>query len=489
MEWGLEASLLVADMTNRDPAKSSRLARVLFAKVELWLVLLLAILAGASSVLFAWIVKRTVTLPADARFVSPAALDLASVPDYARTLLESGVELGSGGLVQRNPQVIEVDSLGGLTIEDPSFREDGLLLVSAYDDDKGISTVYLYDLERRRRIFEWVPNYEQIVEKTPSLKALADAGEPIRGTNARRNFRSQAPLLLPDGSVVLNSGEGVLARLDTRGDVIWTSDHHYHHSIERTMEGNIIVPVAVIRNRDFRDDGYAILTPGGEVVDERFIVDILVENGYRGLVFGVGRWERDRIHLNDAQPILRTDDFVEAGDIVLSARHLSTVFLYRPSENRIIWLQTGPWMNQHDVDYVGNGRFVVFGNDWVRDSGDSPSPSVPEEPGWRRTGHSNIYLYDMNTRETTTPYEDIFDRYTLRTPTQGSQRLLDNGDAFLSLTDEHQLLRLNNEVIRWRYASPIGDDAVGALHWSRYFYRDELDLSWMEGLDPSTSGA
>ncbi|MCH8857610.1 MAG: hypothetical protein IIA03_15585, partial [Proteobacteria bacterium] len=50
-------------------------------------------------------------------------------------------------------------------------------------------------------------------------------------------------------------------------------------------------------------------------------------------------------------------------DVVLSARNISTVFLFRPSTGKIVWLKTGPWLNQHDVDYHGNGNYTIFGND------------------------------------------------------------------------------------------------------------------------------
>ena len=447
------------------------LEKLVFFKVEFWAVLLLALFGTIGCVLFGWIVKRTITLP-NAKCTSPLAVGIATLPDHAIELMRTGVELvGQGKFVQKNKQIVDFDKFSGLKIEDPSFEEDGILLVSAYRDKHRISTVYLYDLKTQERLWEWVPDHDQIVEKTPSLKRIADAGDEIPGVNNRALFRSQHPYLLDDGSVLINSGEGVLVKMDAFGNVVWTSDRHYHHSIERMADGNFIVPIIVNgKNADFRDDGYAIVSPEGEVLEERSVVGILVRNGYQGLVFGIGEWEKDRTHVNSAEPILESDEFVHRGDIVLSIRHLSTVFLYRPSEDRVVWLQTGPWIIQHDVNYLGEGKFSVFGNDYVRGR------------GWHDYGNSNIYVYDMESEEISTPYGDLFKQLVLRSETRGLQRILDNGDAFVSLTDAHQLIRLNNEKIRWLYASPLGKGKVGALHWSRYFYRDELDLSWLRKL-------
>ena len=93
----------------------------------------------------------------------------------------------------------------------------------------------------------------------------------------------------------------------------------------------------------------------GKIIEERSLAQILIDNGYIGLLFGT-IWQEDRIHLNDAEYIKETDGFVQRGDIMMSARNISTVLLYRPSENRIVWLKTGPFLNQHDIDYIGEGK-------------------------------------------------------------------------------------------------------------------------------------
>ena len=43
-------------------------------------------------------------------------------------------------------------------------------------------------------------------------------------------------------------------------------------------------------------------------------------------------------------------------DLVISLRNLSTILVYRPS-TKIKWLKTGPWINNHDAQYLGDGIF------------------------------------------------------------------------------------------------------------------------------------
>lgn len=453
----------------------SKIEQIIFSKVQLWLVMLLMMIGALGTLVFGWVVFRTATKPQAERWVSPLALQIAQIPEHALTLMETGVEIDADGqLVQRNTQIEPFAEFSGMFREEEDFVDGGLMLVSAYNDREKISTVYLYDLATDERLWEWIPKYDQIAAKAPSIQRFIQAGQPVPGENGRALFRTQHPYLMENGDIIVTSGEGVLVRLDPFGNVVWLSDLHYHHSIHRMPDGNFIVPVIVSTKKGYRDDGYAIVSPDGKVIEARSIVDILVRNGYRGLVFGVGPWEHDLIHLNDAEPMMESDGFVQEGDIAFSIRHLSTVLLYRPSTDEIIWLETGPYFIQHDVDYLGEGKFVVFGNDYLRG------------PGWSLLGHSNIYHYDMTTGKFTLPYGKVFKERQLRTPTQGLQRILRNGDAFVSITDSHQLMRISPEGIRWRYSSPLFETEpgyVGALHWSRYFYRDELDLAWLDRLN------
>ena len=74
-------------------------------------------------------------------------------------------------------------------------------------------------------------------------------------------------------------------------------------------------------------------------------------------------------------------------DHVLSIRKLSTVALVQPDSGKIKWLKTGPWLNQHDVNPLGNDRYSIFGNDVVRGfkKGNKPFAHIKD-------GVSEIYV-------------------------------------------------------------------------------------------------
>ena len=361
-------------------------------------------------------------------------------------------------------------TVAGLNIRDKDFHDEGFLLISRYSKDHNQVIIELFSIAKNSVLHTWVPPLDDIFKRTPNHSG---------GYNTKKSYRAQHPLILEDGSLVITSGEGPMVRITACGDVVWVIDRHFHHSIELDHQGNIVCPI-VLRGKDsgstlpLRDDGYALVSLDGQILSEYSVTDILLQNGHRGLLYGVGKYEKDRIHLNDAQPILKNINGALVGDVALSSRHISTVMLFRPQSGKIVWLKTGPWLNQHDVDQLHDGTYSVFGNDNVR----------------RQTGKdifieqnkSDIYLFDPSKDLIERPYSDMMDREGIRTETSGRSRVLANGDVYIEQSDYSRLIRISRNEVRWEYVNALTKDTVGAIHWSRYIARDEIDLNWKDAL-------
>ena len=199
----------------------------------------------------------------------------------------------------------------------------------------------------------------------------------------------------------------------------------------------------------------------------------------------MGVFERDRTHLNDAEPILVTDQRVQVGDVMLSSRHLSTVLLFRPATNKVVWLKTGPWLNQHDIDYLGHGTFSIFGNNNIRFPDEEANVKANEKggKGWA-FGSSKVFLYKPTTGEVAT----ILGRQVgeFRDRTEGRQRILPNGDLWIEQTDDHVIRRIGPNGTRWVFINYVGQGKLGALHWSRYITPEEADFPWLQDLNCTT---
>jgi hypothetical protein len=454
--------------------------RFLFAKLELWIVLLLGTVGVVVLVAFGAILKSAIEQPGPRTGMSQFVVDIASVPENFEMIVSSGLDFSlSDGVVQRNPQILPGVFDSNFIPHDDDFSDDGILLVSAYSEADDMNVVYLYDLSLGEVTWQWRPDPDAVVASSPRLTADREAGrlDPIE---SRQLFRAQSPLVLDDGSLVVTSGEGSLSQWSACSALEWANDRHFHHSIEPS-EGGVVVPNIVEGGgvypqlkSGFRDDGYAIVDENGLVVREESILDILYDNNLFHKVLGrnVG-W--DPVHLNDAELIAASDAYVEAGDIMFSSRHLSAVFLYRPRTGEVVWYEEGPWLAQHDIDYLGDGRFSLYGND------NTLSVQTVEFP----YEHSTIYHLDLADGAVTKPFDAVFEALQIRDASSSTHRMLRNGDAFIERSTTGHMWRISTTGPRWQYVHRTAD-GIGAMQWSRYYYRDELDLSWMEGTECSS---
>jgi len=355
----------------------------------------------------------------------------------------------------------------GMQQHDTAFTDPGYLLRSYFTPEHNQSVVDLVRLSDFKVLHTWVPPVKEILDRTYRDRAA----------NSEGGYRAQHPLLFDDGSVVFTSGDGALVRLNADSTIQWINGGFFHHSIERDHEGNLLV---CIDNRprlmqappvQFRDDGWGVVTPGGELIRSYSVGQILKDNGYVGLLLGVGDVEIDRIHLNDAQPIHRDLGVARIGDVALSSRSLSTVLLYRPSSNEVVWLKTGPWFKQHDIDLLDDGRFSVYGNDTFT--------SVPMG-NERLNPHTAVYVYDPVADTVEQPYRDVLAQIGFMSHTGGRSTILGNGDVFVEEANYARAARLSANSVRWTFINAISDSTAGLLHWCRYMPPEQTPLNWLD---------
>jgi hypothetical protein len=261
--------------------------------------------------------------------------------------------------------------------------------------------------------------------------------------------------------------------MDRCSQIEWVLAYPFHHSIELDAEGNIWSPIRIEPAAfdpaiydSMSDDGLAKVSPDGKLLYTRSVARVLVNAGYQALLFGAGAYDTDPIHLNEIYPALYSSRRWQRGDLLLSLRHRSTVFLYRPSEDKVLWLKTGPWLNQHDAKFVGDSRISVFGNDVMRSRLDNIFIR----------GHSTVYVYDMDTNKVILPYDKLFVDIHLESGTEGRSDILSNGDVFVEETVAGRLFRASAKEIRWSYINrEAASDNIGILNWSRYLPASQME--------------
>jgi hypothetical protein len=216
-----------------------------------------------------------------------------------------------------------------------------------------------------------------------------DAAEHYVGKTDPASFKWVGAELLKDGSLIVAfhndrafpEGAG-LAKFDRDGKLVWRSQHRYiNHWFTLGPDGTIYAPghsvletparIGATRNELTCDavkaqtDHVAVVDPNGEVRERIDVMDLLVANGYAGLV-PLTKDPCDPFHLNfvqyiDAQMASRLDG-IEAGDLLISLRNIYTVLIFSPRTRAIKWIQTGRSIEQHSPRFLPDGSLVMFDN-------------------------------------------------------------------------------------------------------------------------------
>lgn len=217
------------------------------------------------------------------------------------------------------------------------------------------------------------------------------------------NIDVHGALALPDGSVVFNFEYAGLVRLDRHGEVVWTLDRPTHHAVEladdntlwvpcrrfvparkdRTLRNALRVDDYIQRPRDYLEehggpivsvDTLMQVSLDGEVLQEFPVDEIFLRNGLEALLTATGQWfyrdmywDLEIVHLNKIEPLpaALAADFpgLEPGDLALSLRTYNMLLVVDPDGWRVKWHQTGPWLRQHDPEFLPGGWIALFNND------------------------------------------------------------------------------------------------------------------------------
>ena len=339
----------------------------------------------------------------------------------------------------------------------------------------------MVDLTNFNVLHTWNPNLKEFyknIRKTGEFKYLN------RDFNDDR-FLLNNPLITRDGGLLFSTAP--LIKIDQCSNLIFSNDkRRFHHSVAKDIDENIWVPTIIYPQTlsaekvgrtlgidgGYSDDGIMKLSPNGEVLFEKSVSQIFVDNGLEYLLFTVSNmssFKNDPIHLNKIEPVNFDGDYWKKGDVFLSLRHQSMVLLYRPATNEIIWKGTGPFFHPHDVDILDDHRISLLNNNSKNFvSGDTVD------------GSNEVIIYNFKTKEYSSHLSKSLLENDVRTTTGGTSQILPNGDLFFEETNFGRSLYFNSDgSLRWSHVNQEDDGKVYRVAWSRILYtqNDILDVN------------
>lgn len=384
-----------------------------------------------------------------------AAVLAAETPWTVRELLSEKSPMAA--MVRQN-----YDGQSGWKVVDAAAGDglEGYLLLSRYDGDRARHVVELVSLPDLAVKHRWEPDADALLEGVPQTSPLAEY--TLWNT---QHYRVIHPVLFPNGDLLVKDHQSVLFRISACAAPVWReASLLYHHSSEADAEGMLWVPSyaepSTVKGAlpDFHDDLLVQLSPDGEILYRKSLVEAFTENGLFPVVFTAGTYQSDPLHLNDIQPVLEDGPYWKKGDLFLSLRHRSMLLLYRPSTNEIVWSKVGPWMAQHDVDILDDHRIAVFNNN-AYDTG---------QGGYVR-GHSQLMVYDFATGAVSTEADATMASEKVVTQSEGLADRTPQGQVIVEQENAGRLLILAPDGrVFATFVNAAGDGVNYRMGWSRY---------------------
>jgi hypothetical protein len=352
----------------------------------------------------------------------------------------------------------------------PAPEDSGYLLFSGVDRKSHQFEIKLLKLSDGKEMARWTPRWNEIYQ-APELVNRSFERPPSIALALH-------PLLMLNGDVVFNTNEFFVRLEYCTSNVSWISSEIAHHSMEHAVDGNIWsfsaghqkLTANEFANQNIQGDTIIKISPQGKIIESIPFAKVLLDNGIEALLFGAQglRFQPDPMHLNEVIEASDSGPYWQRGDLLISARHLSTVFIYRPTTRKIIWSKTGPWMNQHSVQFLDDHRISILDNH-VLSAFDTPANAF-----MTAKDHNRVVVYDFTLDKISEPYAALLNEAMPRTITQGRAQILSDGGLFFEETDNGRIMRFSADHLMWSLVNDLDNGIIGALGWSRYLTEAEL---------------
>ena len=425
-------------------------------KISVWVLVNIIVIFFFVTILFGWSVRHIMIGGDRLKHIEELVINLASAPTNVIKIFR-GQDFDFS-LENR------FDQKKGLIYHDENFDKKNVnyfLLLSRYDGDKNKSVVEIIDIKNNKIIHTYKPDIDKINSISKIDRKIAN----LERDHDLSRYRIIHPLLLKSGDLVFNAIYTPMIKIDKCSNLIWIIDKIFHHTNEIDGDGNIWSPGTKYPSRfeklekNFKDDVIFKISPDGKVLLERSIIEILINNKLEKLI---GNYSGDDpIHLNDVQPALDDSPFWKKGDLFLSMRHISTIMLYRPSTDKVIWYKQSGWNYQHDVDIINEHQILVFDNN-VK---------------WHKKTSNELKLikYDFKNKNISEDYKNLLNDNDVKTKGEGLQETVDE-DIFIEENNYARLIfgdKLGN--IKWEYINRAKNGNLYRLNWSSILKKDDFD--------------
>ncbi|MGK0482112.1 MAG: hypothetical protein ACJAQ3_002091 [Planctomycetota bacterium] len=309
-------------------------------------------------------------------------------------------------------------------------------------------------------------NEEGVVEHTwaTTFEEMWPDGLNSMTLKEHKHFIRRARLL-PDGALLVVFEYIGIGKLDHNSEVVWRNQGGQHHDLDVTEDGAIValgsaaVSIDELRRKypdleftgDILDNAIEILDSDGVELSRVSLLDAFYSSEFAQFLRNADS-EGDIFHANSVDYIegdlAEAYSLLEVGDVLISIRNLDAIVIYSTRTEKIKWVATGKWRQQHQAEALESGNIVVLDNQ----GGNLSNPL--------RDDRSRALEFEPGTLATVWEYPAQSDQ-ELFTHRLGFIQRLANGNTLITESAQGHILEVSSEgEVVWEYYSPHrgGDD-------------------------------
>lgn len=325
----------------------------------------------------------------------------------------------------------------GVSFIDSEFSYEGLNLYTTGRDDEA----FLIDM-KGKLLHYWRYPREKIIWHSE----LSDRSQSYRGWRSFYAFNNLDLLVIYD---YLG-----LAKIDKNSRLKWVFKGGCHHDLWLTQSGEIyVLGFSDEKKPELYGDALIvcdyiiILDHSGTEKKRLSILDLISNSPYSFLlpnVANVNESERlDILHTNSIQVFdgsleYKDKRLFKKGNILISVRNLSTLFIIDPAKQEVIWAWGPSNISfQHKARLLGNGNILMFDNGLKR------SRILELDP----IKNKIFWICDRKNGETF--FTNIY----------GSTQRLPNGNTLGVVSKSQTVFEINpDHRVVWSFSLPLGED-------------------------------
>ena len=301
--------------------------------------------------------------------------------------------------------------------------------------------------------------------------------------------------ILPDGAVVFNFEYGGMVKLDRCGHVVWTVNRPTHHAIEIAEDGGYWVPGRRYHepgtsdefppfSPPYSEDTLLKVSAHGHIESELSVPGLFYANDLESVLTSTGesihprdKWDEELVHLNQVSELksVISEDFpmFDTGDLLLSFRELNLLMVVAPDSRKIKWWKIGPWVRQHDPEFIPGGKIVLFNNNIYRSAfGSSWGVSNINIPRV-----SNILWYNIDSDTSGILFGGTTGQELLSVERGKVQRTANDGYLITEFEGGRVLEIDRTGEIVWEYINRYDNNLVAEISESYWYSTDYFELS------------